>query len=359
MISITHPYRRNSRVWSIVLLSLLVSSLWSCAGKRNEINPVEIKGITTKFEEDFLWPTRPTYISDNRLLYIDEKETCFIHLYNLSQERKIYSGFHIGRGPSEMLGPFSISVEDDTTFWIHDIVKQEFKRFVISHDTILTSNKISFHQNRILYPNIITNDYVIALNLNSQSSAWVCVFDSVGSIIKELVKYPDNRLDIPQMVFMESYQGNLKVKPDNTKFVLACRYTDLLNIYNLDGTLISSFRTENPFSPKINAQAMGGGLVMAQDEETMLGFIDLAVSDEYVFGLFSGKSRKDKNPSYCNKILQFDWNGQLLNVFSFDESLISITCSKEEDCLYMFVMDENKKKLAKFRINSENNKACE
>jgi len=89
---------------------------------------------------------------------------------------------------------------------------------------------------------------------------------------------------------------------------------------------------------------------MAQNDETTLGFIDVAVSDDNIFGLFSGKSRKEKDPSYCNEILQFDLNGNLLKHYSFNESLISIAFSDEEQSLYMFIMEDNIKKLARFGL---------
>lgn len=341
------------RIWQFAFCLSFIYLLVGCSNNANKNRAPETKGTVRLIEQEFLWPTRPTFISEYRMLYIDEKEPCFLHLYDPINKKKVFSGYQIGRGPDEMLGPFSISIESDTAFWIHDIVQKEFKQFLIIGDSIASSKKIPLQEKRLLYPNILNNDFVLAVNISSESDAWVNIYDSVGNLIRELVKYPENELGIPQSVFMESYQGNLKVKPDKSKFVLACRYSDMLNVYNIDGTPVLTYRTNKPFKPKMIVQSIGGGIVMAQNDETILGFTDVAVSDDYIFGLFSGKSRKEKDPSYCNEILQFDWSGKLLMRYFFEVPLVSITFSNEEQALYMFIMESNIKKLANFRITND------
>ncbi len=316
---------------------LALVTLFSCnnGGTNFEKDPtlVKLKIIDTTFFK----PSRLTSIS-NSLLFLDNYEEFLIHLYDPFTKKRLYDGYHVGRGPNEILGPFSIQVTQQDTFWIHDFVLQQFHKFSLNGDSIKMLEKLKFNSLRILYPNFISDSTLIAINILESSKGWVIKIDTKGEYLGQLVSFPANKQDYPDNILTESYQAKLQVKPGREKFVLACRYSDILSIYDNQGILVSTYRTKYPFDPIMKVSTEGQYLVMGQDDDTMIGFTDISVSKNFIFALFSGKSRKEPNPTLSNTILQFDWDGKLLNTYTADLQILNICWSESDNTLYMIAL---------------------
>lgn len=332
-----------------ILGILAMVTLFSCTngGTKFEKDPtlVKLKIIDTTFFQ----PSRLTSLN-NSLLFLDNDEEFLIHLYNPSTKKRLFDGYHVGRGPNEILGPSSVQVIQQDTFWIHDFVLQLFYKFSLNGDSIKMLEKLKFKSLRILYPNFISDSTLIALNILESSKGWVIKIDTKGDYLGQLVSFPANKPDYPDNILTESYQAKLLVKPGGGKFVLACRYSDLLSIYDTRGVLVNTYRTKYPFDPTMKVTTVGQDLVMGQDDDTMIGFTDISVSRNSIFAVFSGKSRKEPNPTSSNTILQFDWDGKLINSFITNLPILNICWSENDNTLYMIALKNGNNCLAQMSI---------
>ena len=66
------------------------------------------------------------------------------------------------------------------------------------------------------------------------------------------------------------------------------------------------------------------------------GFMDVAVTPERVYALYSGKTfQADRQQAFeCNRLLEYDWEGNFIRSLEFKASLTGITYDREEGRLY-------------------------
>ena len=67
-----------------------------------------------------------------------------------------------------------------------------------------------------------------------------------------------------------------------------------------------------------------------------MGFTDVAVSEDRVYALHSGKSFREAGIyfSACEELLIFDWDGNLLERCHLPAPVTSIDYSSSESCIY-------------------------
>lgn len=327
-----------------IFLLTLIFILDSCNNSREiDLRPKSAK--IEKIDSSFLHPFSLNAIN-NHLLLTGESDKNLIHLYDPIEMKTIFSGFKRGKGPDEMLSTSSVQIMELTDIWIYDFITRQFNQFVYYSDSLKLKGKLKI-DHRIMNPNFISDSTIIALNTLESNKGWVSMFDQNGNYVKSLVEYPVNNDDLPDPIFTESYQGKLLIKPDRQKFVVACRYSDRLTIYDIKGNHISTFRSDYPFEPIITVEQMPDFYIMGQTEETKIGFPEIAVSNNYIFALFSGKSRKTPNPTYSNRLFQFTWTGKLVDIYETDLTITDLGWSEFHNCLYMFAINKHKYYLGK------------
>ena len=331
---------------SIILLSLVI--LFSCTNSKNiRLKPENVQ--IEKIDSSFLRPFNLTAVN-NLLLLMAESEKGIIHLYDPIKQRTVFEGFATGRGPDEMLGPSSVQIRQNGNVWIYDVVTRYFNHFNLSSDSLKFTDKIKMDL-RIMSAYFISDTTIIALNLIEGNKGWVLLLDKNGNYKKSIVDYPANNDDLPAPVFTESYQGRLSVKPDLQKFVIACRYADRLSIYDIKNNHISTFRSDYPFEPTITVTQTPDFYIMGQSDETKIGFPEISVSNDFVFALFSGKSRKTANPTFSDKVYQLTWTGELVNIYETDLSITDLCWSEFHNCLYVCATDNNNFYLGKLVLS--------
>ena len=75
---------------------------------------------------------------------------------------------------------------------------------------------------------------------------------------------------------------------------------------------------------------------IAYYDDNISGFRDVAVSNDHIFVLYSGKTYKDEQQKIanCSTLLVFDWNGTLLETRSLPQGATYISYDLEENALY-------------------------
>lgn len=279
------------------------------------------------------------------ILVLDGSSDPVLHLIESNNEFKYLKGVgNVGRGPGEFLTPKSIHkknkdicVYDSTLLRItcysldqlfDGNLSQPLELFQIEQemgfpmylslltDTLFVSTGIFFERNRIAYYNLYA------------SSA------SFSKIIGELPSQNRQSRQVPTTVLQNAYQSHIKVKPDGSLIVTATRHSDQLEVYKSDGNLLYKIIGETDFSPNYEVQFVNGSPVMASDENFRFGYIDLAVSNDYIFGLYSGRVRGDGNANFGTFIHCFDWEGNFIKSFSFEEYLFSINLNDEGSVIF-------------------------
>jgi hypothetical protein len=333
-----------------IFLLYLIVVLDSCNNYGNVVlRPRSVK--IEKIDSSFLRSFSLTSLN-NHLMLTGESENNLIHLYDPVEMKIIFSGFKEGRGPDEMLSAFPVQIRQNSDIWIYDITSGQFNQFIYCTDSLKLKDRIKINQ-RILSPNFISDSTIIGINLLESNKGWISMFDRNGNYVKSLVDYPVNNDHLPDPIFTESYQGRLLIRPDLRKFVIACRLADRLSIYDVKGEHISTYRSDCPFEPIIGVDQTPDFFIMSQNQETKIGFPAITVSNEFIFALFSGKSRKYLNPTFSNIVYQLTWTGKLVDIYETDLPIIDLEWSEFHNCLYVFATDKNNFYLGKLALSGD------
>ena len=145
------------------------------------------------------------------------------------------------------------------------------------------------------------------------------------------------------------YASNtLAVKPTLERLACANMQTGCLDICKINGNELTRVNEVHltPAKVKFNRhRPKGRGLVhpVSYSKYNIFGFCDLAVSDDYIDALYSGRTLKQHNLDVDKgkTILVFDWNGSHVRTYHLENACSSISYSAEENTIYALSQENN------------------
>lgn len=148
----------------------------------------------------------------------------------------------------------------------------------------------------------------------------------------ECPDYPDLQERTKGMLYASSV---LRIRPDGQAFVCADMYSGMIDFCRLTPEGIERVKLEYLSYPRVEISETPVSQVLYR-QENRFGFMNLAVSPERVYALYSGKTfeRNGQDCFACNRLLEYDWEGNLIQSFHFDTSLTEITYDRDEGLLY-------------------------
>ena len=138
-----------------------------------------------------------------------------------------------------------------------------------------------------------------------------CFLNNIKDISHEIYNYDDNGINKYHKYL--SNQGVLKRNPMNNMFVYSLFNSSRLDfIYITNEYKIKSIKSHHLYDPEYK-QWEGGGLNRVfPTENSIVGYLDLAVSANYVYALFCNRKRYEitnGDRTSSDVISVFDWNG--------------------------------------------------
>ncbi len=314
--------------------------------------PVHLKKITT-FGNFLGFPTE-VFVIDSFLITIDTKpqeEYKFINVFSLEGEY-LFSFVDKGNGPKEMINPKSIDSDpfDKEKFWVFDASLYRFIK--LSLKTKMIENYIPIDRG-IPYNSIkLSNGNVSSLGFGLTYGRYA-LYDSTGQFIKEVGEIPPGKMkNTPVPVHLVAFQGKIRKCANNSEIVISSRFTDMIEIYLLDGTLIKRFFGPIEKLPIYETVKVGDNPVMALDDKnSVLGYIDICVTNRKIYALYSGRTRPEygQKAPYGNTIHVFDFEGNILKIYKTDEDLFAITIDSNEELMYG-IQHYNKLSILAYRL---------
>lgn len=127
----------------------------------------------------------------------------------------------------------------------------------------------------------------------------------------------------------------LRIHPDGNRFVCADMYSGVLDFCRIDSDSISRIKLERLSYPRVEIEEQPSVRV-AYSKRNRIGIMDVAVTSERVYALYSGKTyEKDGKEAFtacC--LLEYDWEGNLVRNFELSVSLTSLACDGADGALY-------------------------
>jgi hypothetical protein len=293
-----------------------------------------LSGTIVEFDDIILKPNRLA-ICDTVLITIDNNGTYLFNLYNMNSRKKIGERVSMGQGPNEMIDPFFVRVnENDISFF--DMATST----IVEYSTADFINEINPEPLRK-----ITLTEKVFGETSSINQGFVCStydpshlfmeFGKKGEKLGAFGDYPACDIEYTDYEKIEAFRFSFTTNRTNKVFV-CYNWTDLLEIYNTNGTLEKRIHGPEHFYAHFKEFHDGNYTSAAHEKGKNRDayFSPVNVGDE-VFVLFSGKYLDEEGYNIlAETILIFDWEGNPKQVLSLDKGVFAITVDKANKKIY-------------------------
>jgi hypothetical protein len=263
------------------------------------------------------------YVSD---AYLDS----LVHKFDI--KNNLYKGLAIrrGNGPDELfsVGHVTPSI-DKKSVWAHDITSQQWVQYDRELNTLIDKINLSQDLTNNVYihdPLWISDSLFVCLNFHSHKERYYVVNKDLTEfrpVFNPQFSFNDN---LPPFLMNDIFSSLIHVRPDKKKVVLADRYLDCIEIYNVDGSLTKLLKgPEKKFDFKYDRSRSLGNGVLVKSPESRRAYLCLKSTNDRIYASYSGKERMDSsNYSTSNIIYTFDWEGNLLKNMYWTVTLVHL-----------------------------------
>ena len=280
---------------------------------------------------------------DSNLVIFNYERNAQFFIYNYSLKNgNLSKGFiRKGKGPGEAIGAFNFGI-NNKSLWIHDVT---LKKILVTNIEKIISNttspafeeypindfyfKIDFIDSVSFFsvgaPN---SSYKISkINLRSNSEA-----ESFGSF---KVLPPS----IPIDAVKDAYLSLIYSKPSGDKIALPYIYTDVLEIYDIKSHECIAVQGPERFDVDFTVgKNSRGTFFMENTRKTRKAFLKGAVTNKYIYILYSGHSRED-DWNVSKYIYVYDWDGNPIKKLVLDRFVPLICVTENDKVIYSY--DQN------------------
>lgn len=327
---------KNARF--IIFFVILFAAL-ACGDSNRTISVKRINLIGEELKVNAMLNPMIIYVSDSYLFILrswlaEHGEKC-VDILDLDSLFYLTQTAWLGRGPGEIVNPSTIVIESrNNYFWINDWGKQ--KCFKFSIDSILMNPnylpKESFKFDKSLIPMMnmfYYKDGRFGFSSFNLQKSFFSFIDKRGNII-------DN-FSVPNKIYSDisdemGYGDNpltMNYNSEKDKFVIASRYNNKLAVIDIDGNpdfKLDEMEIENDTDEK-NTKGFN-----------FISFYQIASDNDYIYCLFKGGNVQGYNTVlqspevyYPDRILVFDWSGNICYDIKLDHTLISFALDSKHN----------------------------
>jgi hypothetical protein len=275
--------------------------------------------------------------SDSGFYMLDIKawNNHIIHFY--SKEDKDFSKELIkqGNGPFESFAPYSIDFKMNkillSDFEMRKIIEIDLENFESGSSEV----KLEKYFNEVKF---YSDSTYIATSSSPSKEKFYFINKTNGDIEFTKGDFKNIPTGIETSQIPDLFQSVLGVNVKKNKIINAYRWMDIIEIFDLQTNKSKYIKTPNDIK-NLLITGINGKLSLERGGAARECFVDLAYSDNYIYGLFSGN--EDKSPgAYLSDIIYiFDWNGAPIRQINLDRKIMSISVNTDDKRIYSFDID--------------------
>lgn len=296
-----------------------------------------LKGKSLFLEEPVMKPVK-IYTIDSFLVLINVQSNLFIDRYNLNTLKKTGEYISFGNGPEEMIAPTHMIIEDSTV----NILDRGKKKILIYNKFDFCLNQSPTPKRSIEFIDFINNmsflkNNSIVTTIPTPEHLRLSFFNQNGKFLETKGEYPiikNHKLNTIQK--LAGYECNIVTNEEKDKIFVAYKYTDLIEIYDINGNLIERKQGPEGFFPSIIVHDNGSEQTIGYEKgKTKDGYFSPIAYKNKIYVLYSGKSYDPDNYDFnSNYIFVFDWEGNPIQIYNLDTPIFSFTIDPRTDILY-------------------------
>lgn len=300
--------------YSFVFLCLFSVVACNSAQQIIEIESLEVEKLTGEVIADI--PSscyKEAIIKDSLFVLYDECSDTLFRVYSLNSFSLLKTFGMQGRGPLEFMYPVLVNdTENSDKLQIHDMVHFRFYNVNLKNDTF---PYVSYQLPRKLIQtynvNKVDSLYMATSATNASDSALFFIYNDNSQKNINIPYVPEFKLilDVHPLLDKRSiYSNNIRVSGEKNSIILAFKYFNLINFYDLNGRLKKSYSIKN-LIPPIDSREID------ISEKTMVTFYQMYATPDFCYLLWRGKPISYDDSEAQAKIFVFDWEGHLFHTY--------------------------------------------
>lgn len=337
------------KIYPITSLLILVTFISSCHNSESKLvelygfkNLENIKSKTLKVSSEINKATN-LYIFDSLLFVGDRDSEYHFKIINLEEDALKGKFGKEGEGPCEVTFPVRLNWLDSNQELISLYDRQRFTIQTYKLDDIFKKQ----FPNCLTLSNKLDTNFQLVTQIDSSNYVETGLFEgryAVQNINQTEAKessigFPksekDQKFDFQTLAM--AYQGKFLKHPTQNKIVSTTLFAFSFDIIELTKeNEIKIINRIHHWEPEF-VGSTGNIISAAMKEGNKFGCLDVAVSNEYIYILFSGKSNISEDSRESNIIMIYDWKGLPIKALSLDKSISKIAVQKDDNFLIGFI----------------------
>ena len=272
----------------------------------------------------------------DRLLVSDDNAEKPLLVFDRFSGDLLKSAGAFGSGPGEVSGHSKLDVKTGKSEgWVLDIIHQSLT--YVHLDTLVATGFLSPRSTRFGNSGgVVLNSAQMAdgsiLGWGVHPVEGLAMFDSSGAFEGAFGNAPPGADNVSMAIRNHAWRQTLRTSPDAERLVAAYYNADRLDIYD-SGVLTHIVNGPEFFEPVYIADETPGGQRLALQPDNRSGYIDVDVTEEFIYALYSGKKRDETNRG--TYFLVFDWTGRPMGRLNVSGSPSSMAVSADNSELYV------------------------
>lgn len=314
---------------------ILYATLISCSNKpKMEIEEMKLQLAPLTIDSLTIGQAYGMLLVDSNLLIVDGHSDFLFHWINLNNFTYKDIG-KIGQGPDEFL-------HFDNFYCINGKYGFYDRRLRHSNDILFSEHGISLNKNmgyNSLHYKVVPTAFDTFIGIGPYEKGLFCILDSKGDTVNIVGEQPyrdETERSIPEIARAMAYQGKIAISPCGKHLAHAIYTAPIISFYELSPKDISLSMSHIESYPTYKPELDNNSYASAMSKSNKLGYIDIAVTDKYVYALLSGRSIKESGLSAFtgNVICVFDWEGTLHKKIICNTDLTTICVSPDDSMIY-------------------------
>lgn len=137
----------------------------------------------------------------------------------------------------------------------------------------------------------------------------------------------------------QAYMGRVVYEGSRQMLVVACRYADQLEYYDIRNSDVLFAKGPLAFEPSYVITKVQGYQVLGHNRDERIGYTTIDADKENIYVLYSGKTNEDPRAAYASELRVFDWNGNMRRRLELGHDLISIAVDDSGKNMYALSCD--------------------
>lgn len=287
------------------------------------------------------------FIKDSLLILISRFEP-FFHIYNKNTYEKLISFGYKGRSGDEFILPSVLLSEttifNDSLLEVFDINQSSRKTInlknILKSHSIVNSINSSHLPDYLIYSTDLHNNskYLVGRNLTASTSSFF-----IHNLEEDKTTHVDYspHFNIDPLFKNYFYSCNITTYPKQQTIIQAYIFIDYINIYDLNGDLLKSYRFSDTPLPEIDPNSHSFKTSPVMYNNRLYSTFDYC----YIYRI------NDKTPAHApGNIIQMDWQGNIKKTYQIKQFINSFCVDERKKELLALVFDEAGSHIEKYNL---------